>query len=86
MPTQTSKPQSIEELRKRYEELNRKKITAEADHKNAQKQLDELKTAAKAQWDTDDLEELRAKLKKMEDEERSVTRPWELWKKKALGR
>jgi len=68
MPTQTSKPQSIEELRKRYEELNRKKITAEADHKNAQKQLDELKTAAKAQWDTDDLEELRAKLKKMEDD------------------
>jgi hypothetical protein len=68
VPGQTTKPQSIEELRKRYEELNRTKITAEANHKNAQKLLDELKAAAKAQWDTDDLDELRAKLKKMEDD------------------
>jgi len=68
MPVQTTKPQSIEELRKRYDELNRTKITAEANHKNAQKQLDDLNAAAKAQWNTDNLDELRKKLKEMEDE------------------
>jgi len=68
MPVQATKAQSIEELRKRYDDLNTKKITAEANHKNAQKQLDELKAAAKAQWNTDSLDELRKKLKEMEDE------------------
>jgi phage shock protein A len=68
MPVQATKAQSIEELRKRYDDLNTKKITAEANHKNAQKQLDELKAAAKAQWNTDNLDELRKKLKKMEEE------------------
>ena len=46
----------------------RSKITAEANHKNAQKQLDDLNAAAKAQWNTDNLDELRKKLKEMEDE------------------
>jgi phage shock protein A len=68
MPVQATKAQSIEELRKRYDDLNTKKITAEANHKNAQKQLDELKAAAKAQWNTDSLDELRKKLKEMEEE------------------
>jgi len=68
MPVQATKSQTIEELRKRYEELNTKKITAEANHKNAQKQVDDLKAAAKAQWDTDNLDELRTKLKEMEAE------------------
>ncbi|HEY8746692.1 MAG TPA: hypothetical protein VIM11_01875 [Tepidisphaeraceae bacterium] len=68
MPARETKPQSIEDLRKRYEELNTTKITAEANHKNAQKQLDDLKAAAKAQWATDDLDELRTKLKEMEDQ------------------
>ena len=68
MPVQATKAQSIEELRKRYDDLNTKKITAEANHKNAQKQLDDLKAAAKAQWNTDNLDELRKKLKEMEDE------------------
>ena len=68
MPVQATKAQSIEELRKRYDDLNTKKITAEANHKNAQKQLDDLKAAAKAQWSTDNLDELRKKLKEMEDE------------------
>lgn len=66
--TQANKSQSIEELRKRYDDLNRKKITAEANHKTAQKQLDDLKAAAKAQWGTDDVDELRRKLKAMETE------------------
>jgi phage shock protein A len=68
MPVQATKAQSIEELRKRYDDLNTKKITAEANHKNAQKQLDDLKAAAKAQWNTDSLDDLRKKLKEMEDE------------------
>jgi chaperonin cofactor prefoldin len=68
MPAQAIQPQSIEELRKRFDDLNTKRITAEANHKNAQKQLDELKAAAKAQWGTDNLDELRTRLKELEDE------------------
>jgi spore coat polysaccharide biosynthesis predicted glycosyltransferase SpsG len=68
MPEQVTKTQTIEELRKRYEELNEKKITAAANHETAKKQLDQLKAAAKTQWGTDDLEELRKKLAEMEAE------------------
>jgi uncharacterized protein Yka (UPF0111/DUF47 family) len=59
-------PQTIEELRKRYDELNENKITAAANHKTAKKQLDQLKATAKAQWGTDDLDALRKKLSEME--------------------
>jgi phage shock protein A len=68
MPVQATKSQTIEDLRKRYDELNEKKITAAANHENAQKQLDQLKAAAKTQWGTDDLEELRKKLTELEAE------------------
>src|SRR6185437_6200200 len=77
MPASEPKPQSIDDLRKRYEELNRTKITAEANHKNAQKQLDDLKASAKAQWNTDDLDELRARLKQMEDENERKRREYQ---------
>jgi phage shock protein A len=68
MPVQANKSQTIEDLRKRYDELNEKKITAAANHENAQKQLDQLKAAAKTQWGTDDLEKLREKLAELEAE------------------
>jgi len=68
MPQQATKPQTIEDLRKRYDDLNEKKITAAANHDNARKQLDQLKAAAKTEWGTDDLEELRRKLAELEAE------------------
>jgi hypothetical protein len=63
--------QSIEDLKKRYAGLHEKKITAAADLNNAKKELANLKKAAREQYGTDDLDELRAKLAEMkQDNER----------------
>lgn len=59
---------TIEQLRKRYDALNNEQIRADANHKNARKALDELKVMARAEYGTDDLDALRAKLKEMEAE------------------
>lgn len=66
MPSFRQPPQTIEQLRKRYEELHRKRITADADHKNAQLRLDELKASARQSYGTDDLSALRDRLTQME--------------------
>ncbi len=60
--------QGIDELQQRYQSLNAKRITAEADLKNAQKRLDELKQDALAKYGTNDLDELQRKLQEMRDE------------------
>jgi hypothetical protein len=63
--------QSIEDLKKRYAGLNEKRITAAADLNNAKKELASLKKSAREQYGTDDLDELRAKLTQMkQDNER----------------
>jgi hypothetical protein len=59
--------QSIEDLKKRHAGLHEKKITAQADLNNAKKELSNLKKAAREQFGTDDLDELRAKLKQMKE-------------------
>jgi chromosome segregation ATPase len=59
---------TIEQLRKRYEELNRQQIEAGANYKNASDQLEALKSAALRDYQTDELETLKAKLKEMEAE------------------
>ena len=59
---------SIESLRLRFEELNRKKITAEANLKHANDILNELKQKAREEFGTDDLNMLRQKLSEMEKE------------------
>ena len=59
---------SIEQLRKRFEDLKEEKITAGANYENARKQLDEHKATARTEYGTDDLEALRAKLKEIEAE------------------
>ena len=61
-------PQGIDELQQRYQSLNAKRITAEADLKNAQKRLDELKQDALAKYGTNDIQELQRKLQEMRDE------------------
>ncbi|HEX4123916.1 MAG TPA: hypothetical protein VHY37_04255 [Tepidisphaeraceae bacterium] len=77
MPTQIPKPQSIEELRRRYDDLKDAKTRAETNFENAQKELDREKVFAKSQWGTDDLEELRNKLKEMEEENERKRREYQ---------
>ena len=59
-PTQT-----IEELSKRYEQLNEQKIKAGNDLKHAQDRLNELQEKAKKEYGTDDLEKLKEILEEM---------------------
>ena len=68
----TDKPkQSIDELRKRYQGLDKRKIEAETELKGAIKRLDELKKEARDTFGTDDILELQKKLKQMEAENES---------------
>lgn len=61
----------IEQLKRKHKDLDTQRIKAEADLATANKRLQELKDEAKAQWGTDDIEELRRKLEEMKaDNER----------------
>jgi len=69
--TPSNNPQAIEKLRERYDSLKTKKITAEANLEMSRKTLEALKTQAREQYGTDDLDALRAKLEEMtQDNER----------------
>ena len=67
MAEATSK-QSIEELKKRYEELNDKKIRAEENLKYAEEILAKLKQKAREEYGTDNIVELGAELERKETE------------------
>jgi phage shock protein A len=60
--------QSIEELTKRFSELNTKKIQAETNLKNAEQSLAKLREKAREDYGTDDIDKLKAKLAEMEAE------------------
>ena len=60
--------QDIEELRRRYDDLNQKRIRTDANLQNARKRFEELQEQAKKDFGTDDLDELRAKLTEMKSE------------------
>lgn len=60
--------QTIEELTDRYKEFHERKISATANLKNAQRQLDELREQAKKEYGTDDLDALKKKLDDMKRE------------------
>ena len=69
MATRPAKPaQDIEDLRKRHMQLVQKKAGAEANLKNANERLDELRKQAREQFGTDDPEQLKAKLEAMKQE------------------
>lgn len=68
---------TIETLRQRFENLNAKKITAEANRRHAENRLEELRKEAREQFGTDNLEELRQKLREMEAENRRLTEEYE---------
>lgn len=67
-PTATAEPESIELLQKRHRDLERKKIQADAELRNLERQLADAKVEAKRLFQSDDLDELRALLKRMNDE------------------
>lgn len=68
MSKQQSEKQGIDELKKRYDGLNAKKIEAKTKLASAQERLDTLKKEALQKYETDDLEELKAKLDTMKSE------------------
>ena len=61
-------PQDIDQLRKRYVQLDRKKIEAETSLKAAGDQLKRLKKQARDAYGTDDVDELAKKLAAMQAE------------------
>jgi hypothetical protein len=60
--------QNIEELRRRYDDLNQKRIRTDENLQNAKKRLEELTEQSRKEFGTDDLDELRAKLTEMKSE------------------
>jgi len=60
--------QTIDELKARYESLNKRKIQAEANLENARNQLEELKAQARSEFGTDDIEALKKMLADMQTE------------------
>lgn len=77
MPRTPTPQQEIDELKKRYEALREKRITAEADLKNANAELDRLKQEAREKYATDDLAELTAMLEKLRQENERLRREYE---------
>lgn len=74
MPTDSRPGPDIEQLKREFARLDREKTTAEADLKNANEQLDLLKTEAREKFQTDDVDALKRKLAQMhaENEARRV--------------
>ncbi len=68
VPTLLPGQLSIEQLQTKYDELNRRKIEAETRHRDASDQLQKLKSQALATWGTDNLDELKLKLVKLQEE------------------
>ena len=60
--------ETIEQLRKRFDTLNEKRIRAEANLATATNELQRIQEEAKAQWGTDDLAALEAKLQEIRAE------------------
>lgn len=60
--------QEIDDLRRRYDRLRERRITAEADLRNATQELERLQREAKAAYGTDDLNELTRMLDEMKRE------------------
>ena len=67
METEAGK-QTIEQLQARYRDLHTKKIQADTNLENAKSKLKELKDEAREKFGTDDVDELREKLRAMKAE------------------
>ncbi len=60
--------QDIHTLKRRYDELNKKKIRAETEKASSERRLAELQRKARDRYGTDDLDALREKLEAMKVE------------------
>ena len=60
--------QTIDQLKRRFEKLNAEKIRAGAQLEGAEKHLARLQQQARDEFGTEDLDELRNKLRQMEEE------------------
>ncbi|MFT5302358.1 MAG: hypothetical protein ACI87E_000622 [Mariniblastus sp.] len=67
MPHESGTSQTIEELQTRYQGLAEQKIKVETQRDSALKQLDELKIQARELFGSDDVGQLREKLKEMKE-------------------
>ena len=68
--------QSIEELQRRYSALNTRKIQADTHLETARKNLEQLKSEARAAYGTDDVAELQQKLAAMKAENEAQRRKY----------
>ena len=68
MTDRQAEKQGIDKLKARYEDLNKRKIQAEANLENAARLLEELKAQARKEYGTDDIEALKKMLAEMEAE------------------
>jgi predicted nucleic acid-binding Zn-ribbon protein len=67
-PTSVGALNEMELLRKRYEDLSRKKTACEINLDNARNALQDLQAQAREQYQTDDLEALQTRLEDMRAE------------------
>ena len=65
MVKRSGENQTIEQLQTRYEGLNEQKIKVSTQREHALQRLDELKSQAKQQYGSDDVERLSIMLKEM---------------------
>ena len=81
MATKTRSPESgeltIEQLQQKYQALNTRRIEADANLKNAKKQLNQLKQEARDKYGTDDLAALRTRLDDMRNENEAKRRAYQ---------
>ena len=68
MPSAKNASQTIEQLQERFEEFKEQKVVVETKKKAALEKLNELKAEALEAYGSDDLDALRAKLKKMKQD------------------
>lgn len=68
IPTKPAAADPLKQLTARYQALRDERTRAEADLKNAQKQLAALQDEARKTWGTDDLGQLQARLEEMKRE------------------
>jgi uncharacterized protein involved in exopolysaccharide biosynthesis len=64
----TADPQTIEQLKRRYEDLHKRKIQAETSKEHSEKRLQEVKKQALNDYKTDDLTALKKKLATIKSE------------------
>ncbi len=77
MTDQESAPRTIEQLKDEYNVLNERKIKTQTQLDEANNQLKKLQDEAVAEFETSDIKELEAKLKRMEEENEKRRREYQ---------